>query len=285
MSSPSDLISLAAAQQWSGVADAALTESLITSVSRQILTWLRRPSILPRAYSETFDGQGNSRITLSNWPVISVSSLVIDHVAVPPGLDPSVVGSGVMAPYSSLGYLLQADAGLPPGAPQRIDVYGRRFYWGRANVVADYVAGYQITNEPGIVPASPSELTPLQPYGAWASDVGVTYVDGTPLTAVSGEPNVGEYQVSAGVYTFSDHDAGADVFLSYGYVPADLANAAAQWVSELIAYQGRIGVRSKSLGGQETVSFNVPGFVGNMANAIPPYVQQMLWPYRRVIQL
>ena len=97
---------------------------------------------------------------------------------------------------------------------------------------------------------------------------------GNPLVAVSGSPAIGQYSVSNGAYTFNAADAGEAMLISYGFVPYDLANACAQWVAELLQYQTRPGVRSKSLGGQETVSY----VVGKM----PPTVAGIIAPYRRV---
>jgi hypothetical protein len=95
------------------------------------------------------------------------------------------------------------------------------------------------------------------------------------LTAVAGTPAVGQYAVSEGTYTFSAADAGAAVALTYGYVPADLCFAAMDWVAELYSYRGRIGQQSKSLGGQETMSFIVKD--------VPAMVASALQPYRRVV--
>ena len=69
-------------------------------------------------------------------------------------------------------------------------------------------------------------------------------------------------------------DAGANVTLSYGYVPADLARAALEWVADRYASRTRIGQSAKTLGGQETTSFVV--------KAMPDVVDRLLRPYRRV---
>jgi hypothetical protein len=277
MANPTDLVSLAQAQNWGGAANVAFNAQLITSVSRQILTWLQRPSILPTTYTETIDSRGQSRFMLRNWPVLSVSALVVDHIAVPAARSPASTGV-TQATFPNYGYLLSPWDGLPPGLPQWIDV--DNFFWpwpyGRDDVSVTYRAGYQITAEPGIVSAvAPLQVNAIQPFGAWASDEGVTYADGTALTPVPVAPSAGQYSVAGGIYTFNVADADAAVLISYGYVPADLANAAAQWMAELVEYQQRIGLRSKSLGGQETMSWIV--------SPIPPMVQQALWPYRRVM--
>ncbi len=242
-------------------------------------------NILPTAYTDIIDGTGSARLTLRNWPVTSVASVIADHVQIPltNNLPTSI---GITSSPPGYGYYLKPWDGLPPGNPQQIDFYHRQVRRGRANVAVSYTAGYQVTAEPGIVPTAPESLSPDQPFGSWASDVGVTYMNGTPLVKVASAPaSAGQYQANGGSYLFNVADAGASVLISYGYIPADLANAAAQWVSELLAYQGRIGIRSKTLSTQESISYNIPGYTGNIANAIPPFVQQILWPYKRVIQL
>lgn len=281
-----DLISLSQAENWGGTAVSSseiVTQQLITQVSRQILTWIRRPNILPQSYTDIIDGNGSQRLTLRNWPVTTVSSIIVNHQQIVATNNPPTE-IGITANPPGQGFYLKPWDGLPPGGPQQVDIYYHAVPRGRANVAVSYTAGYQVTAEPAVVPGSPYTLSPQQPFGAWASDVSVTYANGTPLVAVSNAPtNAGQYQAGGGSYLFNAADAGESILITYGYVPADLANAAAQWVSELVAYQGRIGIRSKALGGQETVSFNIPGYTGNMANAIPPFVQQILWPYRRVI--
>lgn len=274
MAAAYDLVSLAQAQQWAGNAanNVLLTGSLITSVSRLILTALSRPSILPANYLETLDGTGQPRLMLRNWPVTAISSLVVDRAAVPAAPSPTLIGT---PSGPDCGYLLSPWDGNPPGSPQWLDLTGYRPCRGRQNIAVQYTAGYQITAEARTVPAStPFQLAAGAPLGAWASDVGVTYATGVALTKVASGPAVGQYSVAAGEYTFAAADEGAAVLISYGFIPADLANAAAQWLAEWLAYQSRIGVRSKTLGGQESISYIV--------GPIPPMVQQMIGPYRRV---
>ena len=97
---------------------------------------------------------------------------------------------------------------------------------------------------------------------------------GAPLTPVAGAPGSGQYSVAAGVYTFSAGDAGAAVLISYGYIPQDVAQAALELAAERFRAAERIGLRSKSLGGQETIAYDV--------SAISAPILAMLQPYRRV---
>ena len=80
--------------------------------------------------------------------------------------------------------------------------------------------------------------------------------------------------VSAGVYTFSAADAGQAVSLSYGYVPQDIAQAALELAADRFRAADHIGLRSKSIGGQETIAYDT--------SAMSAPVQAMLQPYKRV---
>jgi hypothetical protein len=81
----------------------------------------------------------------------------------------------------------------------------------------------------------------------------------------------------SGVYTFSAADAGANLLVSYGYIPADLAIAVMDWVSDRMAYKDRVGTQSKSLGGQETVSY--------LVKSMPDFVKMSLQQYANVVPL
>jgi hypothetical protein len=94
------------------------------------------------------------------------------------------------------------------------------------------------------------------------------------LSAVASAPSTGQYSVAAGTYTFNAGDAGAAVAISYGYVPQDVAQAALELAAERFRAADRIGLRSKSIGGQETISYDV--------SAISAPVISLLQPYRRV---
>lgn len=237
------------------------TQRLITAISRTILTALNRPALLPQSYTEIRTGGGSS-ILLANWPVTAVARVAIGAVTLSP------------ASGSGSGYTLQPADDAPPGRPQLLTLPGRP---GPVPVTMTYTAGYQVSAEPALIPAAaPYALSPVQPYGAWASDCGVTYGTGRRLARVAAKPARGQYAVdAAATYTFSTDDAGAAVVLSYGYVPADLANAALDWIRDRLAYAERVGMQSKSLGGQETVSYRI--------TALPDFVSAALQPYRSVV--
>jgi hypothetical protein len=273
MASPLDLVSLADLKSWLGITgtdDDVLLARLITQIGRAIFNVIDRPAILPSAYTETYDGGNDVSIVLRQWPVIGVSSCIVDGVAIPPS--PPLVGGA----SAQIGYVLDSSGTAPPGTMQRLSLRGFLFTCGLQNVTISYSAGYQITNESVVIPTTPPySLSAQAPFGAWASDGGVVRSNGVSLTAVTGTPSVGQYAVVNGVYSFAPADAGSTVLLTYGYVPADLASCCMDWAAERYAYRSRIGQHSKSLGGQETMAFIVKD--------IPDFVVSALSPYRRVV--
>jgi hypothetical protein len=270
--SPYDLTTLPALKAWLGLpspaspSDATLS-ALIIACSRAILSALSRPGLLPQTYVETLDAE-SQRVILRHWPVSRVLSVTLNGLPVPPAAPASA--------SPEFGYVLQPSEAAPPGKPQALDVHGFRVRRRRQNLVAAYSAGYSVQGEAAAVPgAAPWTLSTLAPYGPWASDLGVSYAStGAALTAVGSAPTIGQYVVSAGVYQFSAGDAAESVSISYGYVPQDIGQAALEFAAERFRAAERIGLRSKSIGGQETIGYD--------SSAISAPVMALLQPYRRV---
>jgi len=125
------------------------------------------------------------------------------------------------------------------------------------------------------VPSSSPYTYTTSLHTTFVADQGVVYAaSALPLKQVASSPTTGQYSVSAGVYTFAAGDAGAAVAISYGYVPQDIAQAALELAAERFRAAERIGLRSKSLGGQETIAYDT--------SAISAPVLALLQPYRRV---
>lgn len=273
MASPYDLVDLADLKAWLDVQsddDDDLLGSLITQISRTILTYLDRASILPGIHPETRDGGNETALILRQWPVTNILSLTINGTIIAPAS--ALVAGGAR----TSGYVLEPASHAPPGRMQKLALRGKLFLHGVQNISISYQAGYQISGEAALVPLSaPYTLAAQAPYGAWASDCGVAYANGTPLVAVASSPGAGQYSIAGGTYQFAAGDADRAITLTYGYVPADLAFCCMDWAAELYAYRDRIGQRSKSLGGQETISFIVKD--------MPDFVASALQPYRRII--
>ncbi len=123
-------------------------------------------------------------------------------------------------------------------------------------------------------------MTAAAPFGPWAGDQGVTYNtynNVSSLTAVSGTPAAGQYNVSGGVYGFAATDAGAGILISYGFIPAAINNACIEWVAERYRYRTRIGQNAQTVQGQMTSSYSLKD--------MPDFVRASLDPYRAVVGL
>ncbi len=287
-------------KQWVGnttTTDDAMLTRLITVVSSAILTWLQRPNIALTTYTETLSGRGTQSIMLRNWPATSVTSLTVQNSVIPAAPD-----------CNSFGYLLEAWDGTSAGKPQLLMMNGYvgggpvngyngwnppysqdmsriGFLRGMNNIQVVYKAGYAVSGEAQTIPAAsgPYTLQPLVPNGPWLADNGVTYANGTPLVLTTGTPSVGQYAVAEvaatgiATYTFAAADQGLGVLLNYSYVPAEIEQAAIEWISERYRYKQRIGQVSQSLGGQETSSYSLKD--------MPDFIKLILQPYKKVVPL
>lgn len=277
-----DLTTLARVKQYLDIdpSDTSMDAKLsifITRISAACLGDMSRDTLLVQTYDDMLDGTGNQNIMLQKWPVLSVASVNVNTLLIQSSINPPI----------AQGFWYEKYRGIPPGEPSRVLLSGFRFTRGKDNVVIGYNAGYGIVGEKWTVPDDPGPyvVTPAQPYGLIAADNGVTYANGTPLVPVAASPDVGEYvppqplvgAAATSIYTFSPEDANAQLLGSYSYIPDAVEGAVCQWVAEQWAYKDRLGVRSKSLGGQETISFIV--------NEIPAFVKLAIQPYRNVIPL
>lgn len=266
-----DLTTLAALKAWLGITNAESDDQLqrtITNCSRFILSWLSR-NMLPATYSDRYDGLGPpaSRVMLKQWPVISVSAVLIGNTAIAAAPVPA---AGV---NWGPGYLLSPGESFPPGSQQWLDFQGYCLPRGAQNIGVTYRAGYA-TSEAWTIPGSPYAVTPTAALGRWAVDEGVT-IAGVAAVKVASAPTVGQYAVSStGVYTFAAADAAKAAVISYGYVPQDVEQAALEMIAFRMRSREFIGLVSKSLGGQESVTFSQR----DMQEA----VKSMLQNYRRV---
>lgn len=244
--------------------------ALIRAVSTFLYKYIDLPTVVVSDYSELRDSQGHTWIRPYNWPLLSLSSINYGGISVTNQSDGNPANAG---------YLLNfPNQNMGPG---RITIQGyAQFPHGKNTVVINYTAGFQqvddciiIGVETGDPPSVTSGTVILS--ALWAAD-GEVYDTNTeiPYTKVSAAPAVGEYAVADGVYIFNAGDVGQPVTIVYSYVPADLAQAATELVGATFQDASHIGVKSKSLGGQETVSY--------FQNQITPSQAMMIQPYRRV---
>lgn len=259
----SDLALVGEVQEWLGTqSDTPMLQVMVSQISRAIMNRLNRPSLLPFRYVEQRDGTGGDRLLLRNWPALQINTLSIDGQAITAALS------------QGAGYMLEISDIQPPGAMQSLVMRGSSFARGTLNVLVDYTCGYRVS-ETIVGPAAPFQIAAMAIYGRWASDEGVTLA-GASMAKVAASPAAGQYAVTAsGVYTFAAADAGKTMILSHGYIPADLTRCCIDWVSAVYRQKDRIGLNSKTLGGQETVSFRT--------DRVPPFVDEALRGYMAVV--
>jgi len=219
-------------------ADDKLLARLITAASGWVPTYLSR-SIVPQQYSDTYNGSGTTRQYLRNRPVVTVTSLLVDGVAIQPSTPPPL-GNGYLFDDSMV-YL----------------VWGN-FPMFAQNVQVTYIAGFQTSQNvsaPGVL-FSVAGLAQT-----WNADRGVSYTGGLPLAQVASGPAVGQYSVSfqsngLAAYNFNAADAGAALTITFGYTPADLEQSVIELVGETYKRRTRIGISSSHLA-QQSTSFSV----------------------------
>ena len=259
--------------------DAVTLGALITAASGAILSDIQRAPVYAQTYTDVFDGYGGyeTRKMLRKWPVLSVTSLVIyNNTLVPSTIQPATGGFGG-------GWVLEPWDGQLPGRPQLLDLRGMRYWAGTQNITATYVAGYQVSGEQQLIPAtSPYVLSPLAPMGPWCRDGGVLYVGGTALVPVAASPSAGQYVppvfgAATTQYTFSPADAGRAVATTYSFVPSPLNQAAIEVASEAYRYRQRVGLKSQAMPGPLSTSYDL-----SRATAA---VRWMTQPYRQVVPL
>lgn len=264
------LTTLQAVKDWLSIttdaSDAQLVR-VIDAASQFALNYTNRDSFQAQSFTQNFKGNGKQSMLLRNWPVISVSSVGIRGTLVPA----STLGQGGMP---SDGYRLN-DARQ---APQSVELYGSYAFWYQVPCQVIYRAGFETTQTITIAtPVNPATETTFAPNadGQWTVDQGVI-IAGVAATLVTGVPTAGQYAVDEwGTYTFAGADAGKTAIIAYSYAPWDVAFGVTEIIGEWYRRKERIGQLSKTLGGQETITFS--------QQDLNDSVKGMLQPYRNVI--
>ena len=125
---PDDLCTLADLKAWlpnQGNNDDVTLQSLITNASLQVLQFIDRPHILASvlgSLTETYDGNDSDRLLPRQFPIIAVTGVSIDGVAIQQSTSPTTAG-----------FLWDS---------RRILLRGFRFCRGLQNVQLSYTAGY-----------------------------------------------------------------------------------------------------------------------------------------------
>jgi len=122
----SDLTTLANVKGWLNITtngDDAVLQRMISSVSQYVQSWLNR-SLLSASYTEKRSGTGTHSMALSNYPIRSIASLVIDGVTIPASTD------GIQS-----GYMFDE---------RMLYLVGYTFTPRLLNVAISYTAGYAV---------------------------------------------------------------------------------------------------------------------------------------------
>lgn len=238
------LTTLAAVKEWLNITTNGSDELLIRSIdaaSQFILNYLGWETFQRNSYIQNFRGYGKAETLLKFWPILSVESVFTHGIAV----QPSVVTNGL--PGS--GYTVSDRR----NGQQAIQLYGYNFGNGSPCQIS-YEAGFETTQTMVIPSETPWQLTPTN-KGVWSADLGVL-INGIEGVLVIGTPTTGQYAVDEwGTYTFAEADAGKTVVIAYSYTPAAVSQAAMEIVGLWFKRRDRIGIQSKTLGGQETITY------------------------------
>ncbi len=288
MNLPSNLTTLANAREWQGASGTnsdAIFNRLIPAVSQQVYEYLQRDSFVSREVTDILDGTGGQSQFVKEWPVTAISSVIVGNQTIPESAPTTGGGSGSNVNWG-YGYVWERWSGVAPGDPCCLSLRGGRFIQGPQTVQVTYTAGYLNAESWSAPNDGKYRVTLNQAKGPWLYDNGVVYAStGEALTLVLTDPQEGQYMVlppsdtGVGTYQFSEADAvsGALLTISYSFVPYSVEQVVLDLINERMSSRTRIGVKSRSLSGQETTTYDTSG--------LPPYAARALQPYRRVIPL
>ena len=230
-----------------------LIPALIARESKQVENWTGRRFPAVTNTARRLNGTGTAMLTLPDDPILSVSFLSIDGVEVPRSSD------GL-----AYGYTFDETT---------IYLIGARFPDRRQCVVCSWTAGYQ-DSETDFVPAGNTPTLSPTTGGRAVTNLTVTSTaTGVALTEVGNAPASGQYTFAAGTYGFAAADTGAQVTMTYQYVPGPVEQAVIELVGLDLKQRDNLGVTSKVLA-NETVSYSDKGMTAS--------VKEMLQPYRRM---
>ncbi|PYY05872.1 MAG: hypothetical protein DMG64_02360 [Acidobacteria bacterium] len=140
-SSPDDLCILADLKAWLNIQSSAedtLLQNLITRGSLQMLRWMNRDHIITTPYTENRDGNDAVFILPRNFPLVSVSNVMVDNISIPAAT--SQVSSGFV--FDARRIMLRGGSSAFYSLGPYSGTYQYRFTRGFQNVQFVYQAGY-----------------------------------------------------------------------------------------------------------------------------------------------
>lgn len=262
------LTTLAAVKEWLGIpADQTQSDTglvrVINAASQFIIGYLNRDGFSPRSYTENFRGTGKASQLLRNWPVLSVSSVDVGSS--------TFSASTFNGAQPGSGWVLSD----PRMSNQSVELFGSSF-WYRMPARIVYEAGYRNAEAVTVTAADSQPVTtvPWVPQqGQWVAGISVKEGDlvYTQVTSAADIPTHSYYIDDWGTYTFSVDDVDAELVVTYGFVPWDVSFAVTEIIGEWYRRKEHIGVLSKTLGGQETVTFSNADISNVAASALNQY--------------
>ena len=286
--------------------DSTLIQTEITNLSRYILTKTSRSFLSGiRSYSERYNGNGSNEMLVRNYPILVVSSLSVNGIAIP--ASPDYIQSGYVIDTTgsicAIAIIGGQNGSAWRGGDDRWGVrpggwgsYGNapplgqapfRFVQGIQNIAVEYTAGYtnDAVSEAVTVPVTPGPYTvAVANASSFYADAGVTLTDGTPLTPVSGAPGPLQYNpptygsVPRGTYTFNAAQQGADLEISYsfGAVPQDLNECATKVVATYYRRPKWLDQTSQMQPGVGTTAFSRSEWAPECMSVIDAYKRRFL---------
>jgi hypothetical protein len=267
-------------------------QALITAASRSVMNWTGRRAlnrVVP--FVDIMDGSGGYRQYLKDYPILKVSSVTVNGIAIAPGsvsaangISPGYVIDSERESISIVGVQNQR-VGTPYG-PYSVSGtsfrnsgswrFGTQDNSNFQNVVVQYVAGNTfVDSETTVITGGAYTVAYANNF---AIDLGVLYsASAIPLASVASSPSQGQYSVnlSTGAYTFNaaDNNAGVSIAYAYNGAPDDLAMAITKMVG---VYWNRI----KTID-QRSIMIPEGGTLTMQSWHVPPEVQLVIDFYTR----
>jgi len=139
-----DLVTLNDAKSWldldeNNTDDDGLIQIIITGFSRYVLNRTGMDSFSINTYTDIYDGNGAQELFLRNYPVTSVTSVIVGNYTVPQSTGLTIPG-WYIDPHQKSIVLRSSGWGFYMTVPSSI--YPQSFMTGRGNIQVIYQAGY-----------------------------------------------------------------------------------------------------------------------------------------------
>ena len=118
--------------------DDGLIQALITGFSQYVMHKTGRTAFNQiKSFVDTFDGNGNQRLFMREFPIVTLTSVVSGLYSVPISTSFGVPGVFVEDSRKSIAFRTSQGSMLPPQS-----IYPYYFPYGQGNIVVTYTAGY-----------------------------------------------------------------------------------------------------------------------------------------------